>query len=58
MKGKQEECVIWSFLKIDLSIIISMKRSRRELSIDVAIQRVIFRNYLFALFSSKVEVLP
>jgi len=44
MKVKQGERVISLFLKINLSTSISMKRSRRELSIDMVIHRNIFKN--------------
>jgi len=44
MKVKQEESVMWLFLKIKPSTTISMKRSRRELSIDMVIHRGIFKN--------------
>jgi len=37
MKVKQGKSAIWLFLKINISITISMKRSRRELSIDMVI---------------------
>jgi len=35
---------IWLFLRINLSTAISMKRSRRELSSDVAVDRFIVKN--------------
>jgi len=44
MKVKQGESVIWIFLKLNLSTTISMKRSRRELSIDMVIPKGIFEN--------------
>ena len=50
MKVKQVESVIWLFLKTNLLTIISMKRSRRELSIDMVIHRSIFKNNLITLF--------
>jgi len=37
MKVKQGESVIWLFLKINLLTTISMKRPRRELSIDMVV---------------------
>jgi len=40
---KQGESVIWLFLKINISITISMKRSRQELSIDMVIHWGIFK---------------
>ena len=48
MKVQQVESVIWLFFKINLTI--SMKRSLRELSIDVAIHRGIFKNTQITLF--------
>jgi len=45
------ESVIWLFLKINLSTTISMKRSRRELSIDMVIHRGIVKNNQITLFS-------
>jgi len=44
MKEKQGESVIWLFLKINLPTAISMKKYRRELSIDMIIDRGIFKN--------------
>ena len=44
MKVKHGKDVIWLFLKIPLWITISMKSSRRDLSIDMVIQRGIFKN--------------
>jgi len=44
MKEKKGEIVIWLFLKINLSTTTSIKRSRRELSIDMVIHRGIFKN--------------
>jgi len=44
MKVKQGKGVIWLFMKMNLSTTISMKRSRRELSIDMVIQRGIYKN--------------
>jgi len=37
VKVKQGESVIWLFWKINISTVISMERSRRELSIDMVI---------------------
>ena len=48
--------VICLFLKINLSTIISIKRSRRELSIDMVIDRDISDNYKFTLFSCFIFV--
>jgi len=42
--------VIGLFLKINLSTTLSMKTSRRELSIDMVIYRVIFKNNQTTLF--------
>jgi len=39
-----EQCVFWLFFKIDLLLAISFKRSRRELSMDVAGHSSILRN--------------
>jgi len=39
----REKFVFWLFFKIDLCSAISFKRSRRELSIDVAEQRSILK---------------
>jgi len=44
MKMKQEESVIWLFLKINISTTIAMKTARRELSIDIFIDIDIFEN--------------
>jgi len=44
MEVKQVKSIIWLFLKINLSTTISIKRSRRELSIDVVIHRAIFKS--------------
>jgi len=52
MKMKQWEIVIWFFRKINLSRTISMKRSRRELSIDMVIHRDIFKYNEITLFLS------
>jgi len=49
MKVKKES-VIWLFLERLINNI-SMKRSRRELSIDMIIHRVIFENTQITLFS-------
>jgi len=57
MKVKQGKSVIWLFLKINLSTTTSMKRSRRELSIDIVIQRGIFQNNQTTLFSSFTFIL-
>jgi len=48
--------VIWLFLKINLSTPISMKRSRRELSIDLVIRRGIFKNNQSGFFSRLYSV--
>jgi len=50
MKVKQEEGVIWVLLKINLSTITSIKRSRRELSIDMVILIGICKNDQIILF--------
>jgi len=47
---KHGACVIWLFLKINLSRTISLKRSCRELSIDMFILRGIHKNKLITLF--------
>jgi len=47
MKGKT---AIWPFLRKKLSTTISMKRSRRELSIDMVIHRGIIKNNKIKLF--------
>jgi len=44
MKVKQGANVIGLFLKTNLSTAISMKRSRRELSIDMFIHKSIYKN--------------
>ena len=44
VKPKRGLCVFWGFFKIDLCSAISFKRSRRELSIDVAEHRSILKN--------------
>jgi len=54
MKVEQGKSVIWLFLKINLSTTISMKRSRRELSIDMVIHKKIFENNQITLLSSRV----
>jgi len=41
---KQGEGVIWLSLKINLSTTLSMKKSRRELSIDMIIYRSNYKN--------------
>jgi len=46
---KQKESVIWLFLKINPRTTISMERSRRELSIDMAIHLGIIKNNQFTL---------
>jgi len=51
MELKQGESVISLFLKINLSTTIPMKRSGRELSIDVVIHMGIFKN-------SQIRLLP
>ena len=43
--SRREYCVFWLFFKIDLCSAISFKRSRRELSIDVAKHRSMLRKY-------------
>jgi len=48
MMGKN---VIWVFLKIKPSTTTSIKRSRQELSIDMVIDRGIFKNNQMTLFS-------
>ena len=50
IKVIQNKSVIWLFFKINLSTTISMKRSRRELSIDILIHRGIFKNNQITLF--------
>jgi len=50
MRVKQEESVIWLFMNIDLPITILIKRSRRELSIDMVIHRGIFKINQITLF--------
>jgi len=40
----KEKCVFWSFFKIDICSATSFKRSRRELSIDMAEHRFILEN--------------
>jgi len=40
----REWCVLWVFVKVDLRSAISFKRSRPELSIDVAEHRSIYKN--------------
>jgi len=50
MKVKQGESVSWLFFTINLSTSMSIKRSRRELSIDMIIQRGIFKNNQIKLF--------
>jgi len=50
MKVKQGKSVIWLIIKINLTTTILMKRSRRELSIDMLIQGVIFENNQITLF--------
>ena len=44
VKLKREQYVFWSFFKIDPCSVTSFKRSRRELSIDVAGHRSILEN--------------
>jgi len=41
----RELCVFWLFFQIDPCSAISFKRSRRELSIDVAEHRSMLKNY-------------
>ena len=48
VKPKQGWYVFWLFFKIGLCLAISSKRSRRELSIDVAEHRSMLKNYLNA----------
>jgi len=50
IKAKLAESVIWLFFKISLSTNISMKRSHRELSIDIVIHRGIFKHNQITLF--------
>jgi len=50
MQVKYERNVIGLFLKINLSSGISMKRSRRELSIDMVICRGVYENNQITLF--------
>jgi len=52
VKQGERESVIWLFLKINRSTTISMKRSRRELSIDMVIHWGIFEKKYIALFRS------
>jgi len=45
VKPKRVWCVVWLFFKIGLCSAVSFKRSRRELSIDVAEHRSMLKNY-------------
>ena len=49
-KVEQGESVIWLFLKINLPTTTSMKRSRRELSIDMVVHSGILKNNAFPVF--------
>jgi len=57
-----EECVIGLFFKIDLCSTISFKRSRRELSIDVAEHRSILKDEgemrILVIFHDRPNVQP
>jgi len=44
MKVKQGKSGIWLFLKIPIWITISLENSRRDLSIDMAVDGFIFKN--------------
>jgi len=54
MKVKQGKCMVWLLVKINLSTTLSMKRSRRELSIDMVPHSGIYlkKNTLFSVLPS------
>ena len=50
MKVKQRKSLIWLFLKIHLRITISMESSRWDLSIDMVVDRFIFKSNKIVIF--------
>jgi len=50
MKLKREKCALKLFLRINSYTTISLKRSRRELFINMVIERFIFENTQLTLF--------
>jgi len=47
----REQCVFWIFFKTGLCSVISLKRFRQELFIDVAEHRSVLKNYQNTLYS-------
>jgi len=51
MKEKQRKSVSWLFLKVPLSTTIAIESPRRELFIDMIVERFIFQNNEITVFA-------